>query len=99
MSSERLEKDFEKELLNLCKRAEDEVKFKSSRILQMISEKGGVETAKALINSPVTSGFAALLSKGRPDLTVESFVATNSRWHPLFSDDELTKVKKIITSP
>jgi hypothetical protein len=61
----------------------------------MLHERGGIATAKALINAAKPSdGYTALYERGRLDLTVEAVVVENERWHILFTEDELEKATK-----
>ena len=60
----------------------------------MLDERGGVETAKFLINSPKPSdGYTKLFERNRLDLTVEATVVNEPRWRNLFTDDEFKKAK------
>jgi hypothetical protein len=60
----------------------------------MLGDRGGVATAKYLINSPKESnGYTELHLRGRLDLTVEAMVVENTRWHALFTNEELTKAR------
>lgn len=62
--------------------------------LRMLSEHGGVETARRLINSDTPSeGFTRLWMMKRLDLTVES-LALQPEWELLFSDEEREKARK-----
>jgi hypothetical protein len=61
----------------------------------MLGDKGGLATAKYLINALKPSdGYTHLYERGRLDLTVEAMVVENPKWHPLFTGEELTKAKK-----
>jgi hypothetical protein len=90
-----LEKDFEKALFDVYRRAKDDAGYNASAFLQMLMKNGGVITAKRLINSPAPShGYTQLHLLGRLDLTVEATVLENPKWHSLFSEDELTRARK-----
>jgi hypothetical protein len=57
--------------------------------LQMLNERGGLDTAKYLINSPkVSDGYTALYLRSRLDLTVEAMVVENPKWQELFTSEE-----------
>ncbi len=72
----------------------NELGYNAFRFFQMLSEIGGVETARSLINKEdVLEGFCILVEKNRPDLTVESIVV-EERFRELFSDEEIGKCKK-----
>jgi len=54
----------------------------------MVVERGGLETARALLNAAtVSEGYAALWERKRLDLTVEALVL-QPEWERLFSDAE-----------
>jgi hypothetical protein len=60
----------------------------------MLSDRGGLATAKYLINSSKPSdGYTHLYDRGRLDLTVEAMVVENAKWHELFSIDERSKAR------
>jgi hypothetical protein len=60
----------------------------------MLNDHRGVDTAKRLINAPNQSdGYTALFLCNRLDLTVEAIVFDNSRWHSLFTTEELEKAR------
>lgn len=90
-----LEKAFDAEMMGIYTRAKAEVNYNASIFHRMLTDHGGLETAKRLINSPNPSdGYTALWERHRLDLTVESLVVDNPEWHPLFSSEELAKAKK-----
>jgi hypothetical protein len=67
-----------------------EAGYNATIFLSMISDRGGLTTAKYLINSPAPSdGYTHLYERGRLDLTVEAMIVENTRWHPLFTSEEL----------
>lgn len=85
-----LEKAFDAEMFNLYNRIKKEVNYTPSLLLNMISKDGGVATAKNLINRKNPSdGYTILWERGRLDLTVESIVLENPKWHPLFNKETL----------
>jgi hypothetical protein len=60
----------------------------------VLSDRGGLDTAKYSINSPKESdGYTALYERGRLDLTVEAMVIENKRWHAHFIGEELAKAR------
>ena len=90
-----LEKQFDRAMMDVYVRAKSEAKYTASVFHRMLCERGGLATAKYLINDPNESqGYTALWERGRLDLTVEAMVCDDSRWHPLFSSDELEKARK-----
>jgi hypothetical protein len=61
----------------------------------MVTNHGGLEAARTLINAPaVSSGYTALWEKGRLDLTVEAMILGTPKYHALFTADELAKCKR-----
>jgi hypothetical protein len=82
-------------MFSIYKRAKDEARYPATIFLNMLSDRGGLATAKFLINSDKPSdGYAALYERGRLDLTVEAEVIENRKWHGLFTHDELEKARK-----
>ncbi len=81
-------------MCNLYRRAKSEAKYNAKFFLQMVSSRGGLDTAKYLLNSPkVSDGYTALYERGRLDLTVEAMVIENPKWHELFTSEELAKAR------
>jgi hypothetical protein len=65
----------------------------------MLKKHRGQVTAKLLINSAKPSiGYTNLYLRGRVDLTVEAMVVENSKWHELFTSDELNKARRRLTA-
>jgi len=61
----------------------------------MLTEKGGIGTARYLIYAEdTTSGFTRLYEAGRLDLSVEALIFDNEEYHPLFSEEELEIIRK-----
>ena len=87
---------FEAALRDAYRRAANEAGYTATRFKQMLDERGGVATAKALLNehpNRVSEGFTQLALKQRLDLTVESIVL-DDEWKRLFSTDELATAKR-----
>lgn len=83
-----LEKQFDGEMRDVYISAKRECGYNATRFLQMLSDQGGVKTAKQLIQKPGgAEGFIALMTHQRPDLTVEARVL-KPEYHDLFSDDD-----------
>lgn len=86
---------FDKAMFDIYRRAKDEANYPANIFLQMLTDTGGLTTAKTLINSSKPSdGYTALYMKGRLDLTVEAVVTESEQWSALFTDDEIRKAKK-----
>jgi hypothetical protein len=84
-----LELLFHKAMIRIYEDAKREAGYNATRFLQMVSEQGGLATAKQLITMGQPSdGFTALWERGRLDLTVES-LALQQQYADLFTDEEL----------
>lgn len=85
---------FDQAMFNIYRRAKDEAGYSATLFLGMLSDRGGLATAKTLINSPKPSdGYTALYERGRLDLTVEAMVLETPRWHELFTEEELKRAR------
>jgi hypothetical protein len=90
-----LSKQFDTAMLAIYRRAKSEAAYNATIFLRMLGDRGGLSTAKYLINSSKPSdGYTHLYERGRLDLTVEAMVVENDRWHELFTDDELWKARR-----
>lgn len=86
---------FDGAMFEIYRRAKAEAKYNATIFLQMLTDNGGLATAKTLINATRPSdGYTALFERGRLDLTVEAVVIESPRWHVLFTADELAKARK-----
>ncbi|MDF2546100.1 MAG: hypothetical protein K0R93_998 [Anaerosolibacter sp.] len=84
-----LVKDFDKAMKNIYLEAKRDCGYNAARFLQMLSEKGGLETARTLILKDVVSeGFVQLQMCGRLDLTVEAHVI-RKEFRELFTEEEI----------
>jgi hypothetical protein len=94
-SLEALKAQFHEAMFVIYQRAKKEANYPATIFYKMVSDKGGLATAKTLINAPKPSdGYTALWERGRLDLTVEAEVIENERWHQLFLPEELDRAKK-----
>lgn len=80
--------DFHTTMATIFERARDETGYIATRFIQMVSEHGGLETARKLLetNDP-SDGFSTLWEKGRLDLSVEAHVI-DPRFADLFTAAE-----------
>lgn len=86
---------FDLAMMEIYVRAKAEVNYTASIFHRMLSDRGGLATAKHLINDLKPSdGYTALWERGRLDLTVEAVVTDNPKWHPLFEPHELARARK-----
>src|SRR5712691_8373148 len=89
-----LTKQFDAAMFEIYRRAKLEADYTATIFLRMVSDRGGLATAKYLINSPKPSdGYTQLYERGRLDLTVEAMVAESPKWHELFTRDEIEAAK------
>jgi hypothetical protein len=92
---EKLEQQFNLAMFEIYRRAKDEAKYPAKIFLGMISDRGGLDTARYLINQPQPSdGYTHLYERGRIDLTVEAMIVESSKWHPLFTSYEIEKARR-----
>jgi hypothetical protein len=92
---QNLEAQFEQAMFDIYRRAKAEAKYNANIFLQMVTTRGGVDTARYLINQlKPLDGYTHLYERGRLDLTVEAMVVENTKWHPLFTADEIERARK-----
>jgi len=83
-----LERDFHEAMLGIYRRAKAEAGYNAARFLRMVSEHGGLETARILLHATtVSDGYTALWGRGRLDLTVEA-VILQPKLRGLFTEAE-----------
>src|SRR5258708_968875 len=91
MSQEALISEFDEEMLRIYQRALSEAHYKATRFLAMLHEHRGLQRAQLLIHSPtVSEGYTSLWERKHLDLTVEAVIHDNPKWHPLFTQEELS---------
>jgi hypothetical protein len=82
--NEQLENQLKADLLEACRICRERFKYNPTRFLQMLYEKGPVETAIELVSSPGPSeGFTRSWENGALYLTVEAHVI-KPKYKPLF---------------
>ena len=85
---------FDGAMFEIYQRAKSEASYNATIFFRMLSDRGGLSTAKYLINSPkVSDGYTALSLRGRLDLTVEAMIVESPRWRALFTQEELEKAR------
>ncbi|MET4455567.1 hypothetical protein [Bradyrhizobium sp. RT3b] len=85
---------FDAAMFEIYRRAKIEAGYPATLFLRMLTERGGIETARYLINSSAPSdGYTSLYERGRLDLTVEAMILNHVEWHTLFSSDEIGKAR------
>ncbi len=94
-----MKKKFTDFLLKLADRIKKETggKYNPTAFRNMVREKGGVETAKQLINDKTPSeGYTKLWELGLLNLSVEAQVleSEGGKWHCLFAKEKLETCRK-----
>jgi hypothetical protein len=90
-----LEQQFTQAMFDIYRRAKTEAGYNATIFLQMISDRGGVDTAKRLINaSKPSDGYTHLYERGHLEITLEAVVVENSKWHCLFTPEEIARARK-----
>jgi len=85
----KLEAEFQKALLEKCRKAEEKCGVKCTRLINNIEKYGAVKTVKEIIRKRnVSDSYDGLERAGRLDLTAEA-AAAESRFAALFTDDEV----------
>jgi hypothetical protein len=75
-----VEQQFTQAMFDICRRAKTEAGYNAIIFLQMISDRGGLDTAKKLIDaSKPSDGYTNLYERGYLNLTVEAVVVENSK--------------------
>ncbi len=88
-------KAFDQAMFDIYRRADAEIGYRPTIFLDMLHKRGGVATAKQLINaSKPSDGYTRLYEENRLDLTVEAVVIENPAWHMLFTSEELTRARR-----
>lgn len=84
----RSEVQFHEAMLDIYRRAKAEAGYNATRFLGMVADRGGLDTARYLLNAAtVSEGYTALWERGRLDLTVEAMIL-GSEWRSLFGKQE-----------
>jgi hypothetical protein len=84
----QLELQFHEAMLSVYKRAKSEAHYNARIFIGMVVDKGGLETARYLLDTPtVSEGYTALWQRNRLDLTVEA-VILDPQWWPLFTSTQ-----------
>jgi hypothetical protein len=93
MTVEEIERRFHRAMILIYETAKRELGYNATRFLQMISEHGGVATARQLLWSDAPSeGFTTLWERGRLDLTVEARIL-DAEFAPLFTDEDRERAR------
>lgn len=94
MAQDELGAEFTEAMLDIYRRAKDEVGYNASRFRQMVIENGGLTAAQQLLQRPtVSEGYERLWDEDRLDLSVEALIL-RPKWAPLFSEEELRTARE-----
>lgn len=84
---------FHAAMVDVYRRAKNEVGYHATIFLRMVSERGGVAAARQLLHaSNVSDGFTALWERKRLDLTMEALIL-RSEFGSLFISEELATAR------
>lgn len=93
-----LEIEFHKDMIDIYRKAKEECDYNATRFLQMVSNEGGIKTARKLLATAEPSdGFAELWRNHRLDLTMENLVL-QPQYHSLFTDQEIEIARERLAS-
>src|SRR6266849_6687294 len=94
VDSTNRESAFHLAMLEIYERAKTECHYNASRFVQMVAERGGLDTARYLLHATgLSDGFTALWQCNRLDLTVEAYVL-KPEWQGLFTQGEIAIARK-----
>jgi len=89
-----LAKKFSAQVTALTEKARNEAKYNSARHAAMLSNHGGLETARMLLRAETPGEFfKALWQRKRLDLSIEALVIEHPIYHPLFTDSEIATAR------
>jgi hypothetical protein len=91
------ERSWNRVMVSIYETAKRELGYNATRFIQMISERGGLQTARQLIwtESP-SDGFTFLWEHHRLDLTVEAHML-DDKYANLFSDEDRQRARDRLT--
>lgn len=90
------ESRFHKDMLNTCQIAKQELGYRPSRFLQLLTELGGVQAAKRLIAKQGESyGLEVLWQGRRLDLSMEVHVI-KPEYQSLFTSEEVQRCREVL---
>jgi hypothetical protein len=85
---------FHDAMIEIYERAKKECRYNASRFVQMVVDRGALQTARYLLHAQgLSDGFTALWECNRLDLTVEAYVL-KPEWRGLFTEEELAIARK-----
>jgi len=91
----KLENEFNNAMFRIYLRVKTDANYTATTFLTMLRERGGVATAKHLINTAKPSDvYTRLFEKGHLHLTVEAQVVENEKFQPLFEEEEIERARQ-----
>ena len=91
--SQKIEVEFHEAMVSIY-HAAAEHGYYATYFLRMVSEHGGFDAARRLINAPIEqSGLVELWRRDLLSISVEALVL-EERWQTLFDDEELSKARE-----
>ena len=85
---------FNRSMEEIYFKAKEEIGYTPTRFMQLLSQQGGIKTAKQLISkSGGTYGFEVLWEKHRLDLSVE-YLVLQDEYSSLFTEEEKSICRK-----
>ncbi len=92
--SDSLQEEFDAAMRDIYQRALTECRYNASYFIQMVNDRGGLQTAKYLLSvDDPQSGFTRLWELGRLDLTVEALVL-KPQFSSLFDRTEVQAARR-----
>lgn len=90
----QLDDTFHQRMIGIYDAALRECNYRATRFLQMVTDQGGVQAAKALLHAEgYSEGLTALWEHKRLDLSMEALVLQEP-WSALFTEEELSVARK-----
>jgi hypothetical protein len=87
-NDDKTDREYHEAMLEIYRPANAEAGYTVTRLLGMVIERGGLETARYLLHAAtVSEGYTALWERRRLDLTVEAMIL-RTEWQALFTDVE-----------
>ena len=97
--AQTIEDKFTLRMFEIYQQAKQKAGYTATIFYGMVSDNGGLATAKTLINAAKPSdGYTALYMRGHLDLTVEAVVVEEPQWQSLFTSEEIERAKKRLTA-
>ncbi|MCA9251029.1 MAG: hypothetical protein R3E58_01400 [Phycisphaerae bacterium] len=93
-----VEKKFHAAMINVYHQGKDRCGYNATRFLQMVNERGGLETAKDLLSKKGASeGLTTLWKFNCLDISMEALVL-RAEFESLFTDEERKTARQILSS-